>query len=304
MDFPVKGILPSLGLIISALITILIGQFVIGVDPGTLSVYTLFATWFAFIISTGGGWPLQKVKAPIRGFIFLAVSLAYGLLHMWAQPNIFGFSADYYWPAIANLFLAIGITIAFDNKLVQGLKTPHAMIMNILFWYLLAFGLFFFVPFLNGMIPSIWFAFFVLFFFWMDRYPISELQQPAKAILSFAVMVGCGILLNYIFKWFFKTDFFQPDAGFWFAAFVFWLVITSWVFDTWPFQKIKQPKKGLIGLLLTVALASATFCIVVFATKLSLPDAVSYTWIFICWAYMWPICLDKWPARNKPEEKA
>jgi hypothetical protein len=310
MSFPIRGIIPTVCLIIAAILTIVIGEAALGIDPGTLSVFTLFATWFAFILSTGGGWPLQKANAAVRGFIFLAISLIYGYVHMWAQPLLFGFSADFYWPLIANLFLAIGITIAFDNKLVSGLKPLSAMILNILFWYLFAFALLYMFPHINGgMIPAIWFAWFVFYFFWMERHPIANMPQPAKGILSFVVMVACGVLLNNIFRWFFDTGFFNPDAGFWFASWVFWLVITSWVFDTWPFDKIKQPLKGLAGLVLTVALATATFCIVSFGTNLSMGEAGSYTWIFICWAYIWPICFGKWPAKvpapePEPIEKA
>ena len=304
MSFPIKGILPTICLVVFALLTILIGQTVLGFDPGTLSVFTLFATWFAFMLSTAGGWPLEKASIPIRGFIFLLISLGYGLLHMWAQPRIFGLSEDFFWPMIANLFLAIGITIAFENKLVSGLKQPAALILNALFWYLFAAGLLFLVPHLGGMIPAIWFAWFVFHFFWMDRYPVGNLPQPAKALLSFVIMVACGVLLNFVFRWFFNSGFFQPDAGFWFACWVFWLVITSWIFDTWPFQKLAQPVKCLVGLLITVALATITFCIVAFGTDIGFPDAGSYAWIFISWSYIWPICFGKWPAKVASEETA
>ena len=297
-SFPVKGLLPSIGVVLAAVLTILIGNAVLGIDPGTLSIFTLFVTWAAFMISTAGGWPLEKFSIPVRGFTFIVISLIYGVFHIWAQPNIFGFSGDYYWPVIANLFLAIGITIAFDNKLVSGLKQPYALIFNILFWYIFTFVLLYLVPVFNGMVPSIWFAWFVFFFFWLGRYPLSELPQPTKGILSLVIMGSLGILLNFIFIWFFNTNFFQPDAGFWFAAWVFWLVITSWIFDTWPFQNLKQPRRGLIGLPLTVALATITYVIVVYGTNISLPDAGSYGWIFISWAYIWPIFLQKWPAKS------
>jgi len=298
MKFPLKGLLPTIGILICSILTIWIGINLLGYDAGIVSIYTLFATWFAFILSTGGGWPIEGVPQPYRGFIFLIICLAYGFLHMWAQPVVFGFSAKYYWPAIANLFLAIGITISLDNKLVEGLKQPVALIMNILFWYLFAFLLLYIIPVNNGMVPSIWFAWFVFLFFWMDRYPISDLPQPAKSVLSFAIMAGAGIFLNYIFKWFFHTTFFQPDAGTWFAVWVFWLVLSSWVFDTWPFQDVKQPTKGIIGLVLTVVLASVTYYIIAYVAKVNLQDAVGYAWIFVSWVYMWPICLGKWPARE------
>lgn len=298
--FPMRGILPAVGVLVCSIVTVWVGVGRIGLDPGTLSVYTLFATWFAFVISTAEGWPIAGVRQPARGLIFIAVCLAYGAFHMWAQPRLFGFPETYFWPAIANLFLAIGITIAFDNKLVAGLKQPTAVIMNILFWYLFAYLLFYIVPVNNGMVPAIWFAWFLFFFFWMERYPISHLPQPAKAILSFCIMAGCGVLLNYVFSWFFKTYFFRPDAGAWFAAWVFWLVMSSWIFDTWPFQTVRQPVKGGIGLVLTVILASVTYWVIVFVARIDLASAVGYLWIFICWAYIWPICLGKWPAAEKP----
>jgi len=297
--FPMRGLLPAIGLILCAVLTLWIGGGLLRIDPGTLSVFTLFATWFAFVISTGEGWPIAKVPQPWRGFIFLLVCLAYGVFHMWAQPKLFGFSADFFWPAIANLFLAIGITIAFDNKLVAGLKQPIALIMNIAFWYLFAYLMIIVVPVNNGMVPAIWFAWFLFVFFWLERWPIAGLPQPSKGILSFCMMVGFGVLLNYIFVWFFNSSFFQPDANSWFACWVFWLVMTSWIFDTWPFQTLKQPTKGVVGLVLTVALASITYVLLRFVFGVELANLGSYVWVFICWAYLWPICLGKWPATEK-----
>lgn len=304
MSFPLKGLIPTIGIVVMSVLTIWVGTVQLGYNPGIVSVYTLFATWFAFVISTTGGWPIADVPQPMRGFIFLLVALAYGFFHMWAQPVLFGFSNDLFWPIIANLFFALGITMALDGKLVEGLKQPAAVIMNILFWYLLAFVLLFILPVNNGMVPAIWFGWFLFYFFWLDRYPLANIPQPAKAVLSFAVMGTLGVLLNYVFKWFFHTGFFQPDAGCWFAAWVFWLVITSWVFDTWPFQAMKQPAKGLVGLILTVALASLTYYVIVFVAKISLANALGYLWIFISWAYLWPICLGKWPVKEKASSAA
>ncbi len=298
-SFPARGVLPTIGILVCAILTIGIGVGMLHIDPGTLSVYTLFATWFAFIVSMAEGWPIAKVSQPVRGFIFILVCLLYGAFHMWAQPNLFGIDAKYFWPAIANLFLAIGITIALDNKLVVGLKQPVAVIMNILFWYLVAYLLIYLIPYNNGMVPAIWFAWFLFYFFWMDRFPIADLPQPAKGILSLCVLGACGILLNYVFMWFFNTYFFNPNANSWFASWVFWLVISSWVFDTWPFQNIPQPRKAGVGLVLTVVLASITWYVIAYVLKIALGDAIGYLWVFICWGYIWPICLGKWPATEK-----
>lgn len=298
--FPMRGVLPAIGILVLSALTIWIGVGQLHLDPGKLAVFTLFATWFAFVISTAEGWPIAKASRAWRGFIFVIVCLLYGAFHMWAQPRLLGFSDTYYWPVIANLFLAIGITIAFDNKLVAGLKQPIAVIMNILFWYLFAYLIIYIVPGNNGMVPAIWFAWFLFIFFWLERWPIANQPQPAKGILSFCMMVGSAVLLNYVFVWFFHSSFFQPDANSWFACWVFWLVMTSWVFDTWPVQALKQPGKGLVGLVLTVALASTTYVVLRFAIGIELANLGSYVWVFICWGYIWAICLAKWPATEEP----
>ncbi len=78
---PVRGIIPILCVIISSVIFIGVGQGTLGIDSGMLSVYALFFVWTAFIVSLAGKWPLGKVKQPLRGFSYLAISLVFGILH-------------------------------------------------------------------------------------------------------------------------------------------------------------------------------------------------------------------------------
>lgn len=291
------NIVSFLGIVVCSILSVIIGTSVLHYDVGMVSVFTLFATWFAFIVSNAEYWPFGKVKQPVKGLIFVAVCLGYAVIHLLTQDKIFGFSADYYWPFIANLFLGIGITTAFDNRLVAGLKQPVAVIANILVWYLLTAALFVLVPVYNGMVPAVWFAWFVFYLFWMEKWPIAELPLPQRGIITMFVLAALGALLAYIFVWFFKTSFFSPDAGTWFAQWVWWLVFTSWVMGTRPFQNLKQPAKGLAGLALTVALASVTYAI----SSRIFPDLGylnSLTWIFVSWVYIWPLCFQTWPSSS------
>ncbi len=283
------------GIVILSLLSVIVGTNVLHFDTLTISVFLLFATWAAFMASVAGYWPFSKVKQPGKGLIVVVFTFIYAAFHMLTQETIFGFPKVYYWPFIANLFLGLGLTAIFDYKLTSELKQPLAIIVNILVWYLLSVALFVVVPVLNGMVPAIWFAWFVYYFFWLERWPIAELPQPRKGIITMFILAGLGGLLAYIFVWIFNTSFFKPDAGTWFAQWVWWLVFTSWVLGQWPFQALKQPAKGLVGLLVTVVLASITY----FVTSNIWPDLnylLGASWIFVCWVYIWPIC---WPAGSK-----
>lgn len=98
--------------------------------------------------------------------------------------NALGFGSEYYWPLISNLFLGIGIIIAFGNRLVEGFAQPKAIALNILFCYVLAILLIQFM----GFVPAIWFALFVYVIFWLEQWPLSKASQPAKGILCFVII--------------------------------------------------------------------------------------------------------------------
>ncbi|MCK9442516.1 MAG: hypothetical protein M0Q13_13990 [Methanothrix sp.] len=286
---PLRGLIPIIFVVIGSILFIVIGSNLLGLDPGTLSVYALFFVWTAFLISLSDKWPFQKVEQPYVGLIFLTVALIIGVLHPVAM-NVLGFGPEYYWPLISNLFLGVGLVIAFGNKLVNGLSQPKAVALNTLFCYVLAALLIKFM----GFVPALWFALFVYVIFWLEQWPVLNLAQPSKGILSFVIIGFLSLILDYGFK-LAGTSFFKPDAGLWFVIWVWWLVAFSWQLETWPVKGLSQPVKGIAGLGITIALTFISYYIVT-SSGLDAGTAGSYVWIFVSWLYAWDIVFSKWPA--------
>jgi len=289
---PLRGLIPLIFVIIGSLLFIVIGEQVFKVNPGMLAVYALFFVWTAFVISLMDRWPVQKRKQPVVGFIFLTAALIIGILHPVIIDTL-GFGAAYYWPLISNLFLGIGIVIAFGNQIVAGLKQPKAFALNSLFMYVAAIVLL--LAF--GFVPAIWFAFFVFVFFWMETWPVANAKQPSKGIILFVIMGFFSLILEYLFEQV-GTSFFQPDAGLWFVIWVWWLVTTSWTLETWPFKNMAQPGKAVAGLITTVVLTFVTYFVVLDVLNVGLAVAGSYVWIFVSWLYTWDIVFGKWPTER------
>jgi len=287
---PIRGILPVICVIISSLLFIGIGQGFLGISPGDLSVYALFFVWTAFIISLAGNWPFEKIRQPIRGFYYLIIALVLGILH----PVIIGwvgYGPETYWPLISNLFLGIGIIIAFGNPLVKGLPQPAAVFFNALFCYVFAIVL----MMGYGFVPAIWFAMFVYYLFWVEQWPLQNIAQPAKGILVFTVLGLFSLILWHAYTTV-GTSFFKPEAGLFFVLFVWWLVMFSWNLETWPAQKIAQPKKGIIGLIIALSLSGLSYVVIVQVLGINAGIAGSIVWVFVSWLYTWDIVLGKWPA--------
>lgn len=289
---PLRGLLPSIMVILGAIAFIFAGENIFNLDPGTLAVYALFFVWVAFVISLCEKWPVGKWKQPAVGLFFLTVALIIGALHP-LMMGWLGFGAEWYWPLISNLFLGVGIVIAFSNGLVGGFKQPKSIFSNALFMYVFAIVCLLWF----GFVPAIWFAIFVLYFFWLETWPFASVKQPARGILLFVVMGFLALLFEYAFE---KagTTFFNSDAGLWFVLWTWWLVVTSWELETWPLKNIRQPLKGLGGFLITVPLTFATYYVIVDVLHLPLGDAGMYAWIFVAWVYSWDILFGKWPAER------
>lgn len=289
---PLRGLIPTFFVIVFSLLFIYLGEQVFNLNYNEIAVYALFFVWTAFVISLAGQWPVARWKQPAVGLFFVTVALVLGIMH----PTIMdwlGFGPEWAWPLISNLFLGVGLVMAFDNGLVAGMKQPRAVFSNALFMYIFAIvALLWF-----GFVPSIWFAFFVFVFFWMEKWPFAETKQPAKGIMLFVVMGFFALLLEYGFE-FAGTTFFNPDAGLWFVTFVWWLVLSSWVMETWPLQKVRQPLKGLGGLLLTVPLTFVTYFLIVDVLGITEAAAGMYVWVFVSWLYSWDIIFGKWPAER------
>ncbi|WP_410509826.1 hypothetical protein RSJ42_06740 [Methanosarcina hadiensis] len=287
---PVRGIIPVLCVVISSIIFIGIGQGTFGINPDMLSVYALFFVWAAFIVSLAGNWPLEKVKQPLRGITYLGICLVGGVLH----PLIIswlGYGSETYWPLISNLFLGIGIIIAFDNPFVNCFSQPKAVFFNALFCYV--FAIILMVGY--GFVPSIWFAMFVYYFFWVEKWPLQQVSQPVKGILAFTVLGFLSLIFWQAYSMA-GTSFFKPEGGLFFVLFVWWLVMFSWNLETWPVQKVAQPIKGIIGLTISLILTVLSYAIILKILVIDPGTAGSIVWIFVSWLYTWDIVLSKWPA--------
>ena len=287
---PLRGLIPISCVIFSSIIFILIGENIFHVDPGLLSVFALFFVWSAFVISLTNREPLKKIKQPVWGLIFLLIALTAGILHPFVM-NALGYGQEFYWPIISNLFLGIGLVIAFGNPFAAKYKQPKAVCLSALFMYTFAI----LTTIACGMIPAIWFAFFVYMFFCLDQWPVSDSPQPIKGIMIFTIMAAMSLVLEYSFR-LFDTSFFQPDGGLWFVTWIWWLVAFSWQLESWPFQKFKQPLKGFLILILTVTLTISMFYIIIHILGLNSSMASAYIWIFVSWLYSWDILFGKWPA--------
>lgn len=294
---PLRGIIPLIFVLIASVLFILGGKILFGLDAAMLSVYALFFVWTAFLISMCNRWPFQKLRQPVVGFIFLAVALIIGILHP-VIMQVLGFSPDLYWPLISNLFLGIGILIAFDNKLVDGFSQPVAIALNALFCYVLAILLIQ----VFGMVPAIWFAIFVFVVFWQEFWPVKNTSQPTKGIFAFVLIGAFTLILEYGFRAA-GTDFFKPDAGLWFVLFVWWLVTTSWQLETWPVKQVAQPVKAIIGLIISVILTCTSYFIIVSVLRFDPGIAGGYVWVFVAWLYTWDIVFGKWPAERSGEKE-
>jgi hypothetical protein len=290
---PLRGLIPIILVVICSLIFIWVAENLFDIGPGWQAIYALFFVWTAFVISLIEKWPLAKVRQPYVGFAFLTAALVIGILHPFVIEWLGYDKLAMAWPLISNLFLGVGVVVAFSNMFVAGLKQPASIAMNSLFMYVFAIILLLWI----GFVPAIWFAFFVFFFFWMGTWPVQNVPQPGKGILSFVVMGFFAMILWYAFNAL-GTSFFNPDAGLWFVIWVFWLVSTSWQLETWPFAKVKQPAKAIGGLVLTVALTFVTYYIIADVLKMNLGDAGMYVWVFVSWLYSWDIVFGKWPAER------
>lgn len=290
---PLRGLIPSFFVIVFSLLFIFLGEQIFNLTPGEIAVYALFFVWTAFVISLAGNWPVSGWKQPAVGLFFVTVALVLGILHPFVMEWL-GYGPEWAWPVISNLFLGVGLVMAFDNGLAGDMKQPMAVFSNALFMYIFAIvALLWF-----GFVPAIWFAMFVFVFFWMEKWPFQQTKQPAKGIMLFVVMGFFALLLEYCFE-FAGTTFFNPDAGLWFVTFVWWLVLSSWVFETWPLQQVKQPAKGLGGLILSVVMTFATYFIIVDVLALEVGVAGMYVWVFVSWLYSWDIIFGKWPAERQ-----
>jgi hypothetical protein len=278
--------------ILGSVIFIYVGENIFSLDPGALAVYALFFVWVAFVISLCEKWPVCKWKQPAIGLFFLTAALIIGALHPLIM-GLLGFGSEWYWPMISNLFLGVGIVIAFGNGLVGGFKQPKSVFSNALFMYVFAIVCLLWF----GFVPAIWFAIFVLYIFWFETWPFASTKQPAKGILLFTVMGFLALLFEFAFE---KagTTFFNPDAGLWFVLWTWWLVLTSWELETWPLKNIRQPLKGLGGFLITVPLTFASYFVIVNILNLPLGNAGMYVWIFVAWVYSWDLIFGKWPAER------
>jgi hypothetical protein len=70
----------------------------------------------------------------------------------------------------------------------------------------------------------------------------------------------------------------------------------SWNLETWPAQKVTQPKKGIIGLIIAFALTGLSYVVIVQVLGINAGIAGSIVWVFVSWLYTWDIVLGKWPA--------
>ncbi len=287
---PVRGIIPVLCVIVSSIIFIGIGQGTFGINPNTLSVYALFFVWTAFLVSLAGNWPLEKVRQPLRGITYLVICLVVGMLHPLVISWL-GYGSETYWPLISNLFLGVGIIIAFDNPFVNGFSQPKAVFFNALFCYVFAIIL----MMGYGFVPSIWFAIFVYYFFWVEKWPLQKVAQPVKGILAFTVLGFLSLIFWQAYSMA-GTSFFKPEGGLFFVLFVWWLVMFSWNLETWPAQKISQPIKGIEGLIISLVLTVLSYVIILKVLVIDPGTAGSIVWIFVSWLYTWDIVLAKWPA--------
>lgn len=294
---PLRGLVPTIFVIIGSLIFIWVGEEIFGIDPGMLSVYALFFVWTAFVISLWDKWPFQKLKQPAVGMAFLVFTLVVGILHPFVMEWL-GFGSEYYWPLISNLFLAVGLVIAFGNPLIRNTKQPKSAWFNTLAMYIFAILLIM----VFGFVPAIWFAMFVFLFFWLGQWPAENSPQPVKGIMLFVIMAAFSLILEYLFEYF-GTSFFQPDAGLWFVIWVWWLVLTSWQLETWPLHNVKQPLKGIGGLIITVPLTFITYYLVTSVLGLDAGIAGAYIWVFVSWLYTWDIVFGKWPAERPVDSK-
>ncbi|HEY3421179.1 MAG TPA: hypothetical protein VGK23_11565 [Methanomassiliicoccales archaeon] len=289
---PLRGLIPALFVIIASFIFIFLGEQIFKMASGDIAVYALFFVWVAFVISLAEKWPMGKWKQPAVGLGFVTIALVLGILHPLIMEWL-GFGPEWSWPLISNLFLAVGLVIAFSNGLVAGFKQPKSVFSNALFMYVFAVvGLLWF-----GFVPAIWFAMFVFVFFWMETWPFAATKQPAKGISLFVVMGFFALLLEYAFEQA-GTTFFNPDAGLWFVLFVWWLVLTSWQLETWPLKNVKQPGKALGGLIISATLTFVSYYVIVDVIGIGLGAAGMYVWVFVSWLYTWDIVFGKWPAER------
>ncbi|MDD4126923.1 MAG: hypothetical protein PHV39_04465 [Methanomicrobium sp.] len=289
---PLRGLIPAVFVIIVSIISIYAGELIFGLDAAMLSVYALFFVWTAFLISLCDRWPFEKLSQPASGLAFLMIALIIGIFHP-IIIQLLGFPSTLFWPLISNLFLGVGIIIAFGNKLVEGFAQPASIGLNTLFCYTLAI----LIIQIFGMVPSIWFAIFVFVIFWLDFWPVKEASQPAKGILTFVLIGALTLILEYSFI-IADTDFFNPDASLWFVLFVWWLVLSSWQFETWPFVKFVQPEKAILGLIISVILTFTSYYMIVLVLRFEPGIASGYVWVFVAWLYTWDIVFGKWPAEQ------
>lgn len=278
---------------------LLTGLFGLDYGPGTL-VFTVCFTYFWQIGWSFGGWPANKWttsrwKQGAFNWVLLML-VAWGTIALWGWYYDKPFEATQIgmW-AQTTIFAGVMSLFFFGNELLLpselGSKQPFAGMTNFV-WAVLFVPLgLLFVPQLAGAqalyIPWIWFPVALVVMSYFQGWPFDRLRQPRAGIAYMGAVLAATLLFLAILHRA-GTDFFAGgDAGLKAAIFgVIWTdvgISLAWLFNMWPIGRLRQPLKGAVATLGTIAVSYGIYALVVGAVSADQLPAV----LFAGFAFLW-----------------
>lgn len=213
-------------------------------------------SWFFFgfaILAYWELWPFSGIKQPLRGFLagvisWIAAVVGWKVFLIWLEPTnalavlsytqFFLFTTAWFyhnWP-VANLRQPLKGIILSVSALVFGISVYKIIgaIDQMYIFYL----------------PQWFFSFFA-------DWPVSSAKPALKGTFWAATILAFSWVTDLIFNTLNKPI--SSAGGADLFALVFAAMLLAFAFESWPFNKVKQPFQGLLVIVSTLVLTTALY---------------------------------------------
>lgn len=218
-------------------------------------ISSFFALWFADF----GNWPFDRFSTIKMGFLTGACSLILSWItwHYIDMTDWIAYNKGI--PMATTLFfLYLVVSLSFKNRHLKDVPVYKKPFINLVLYFFLAYILIKMgevapLPILRG-IPFFWLPMAFFYFFSLDSWITDEMVQPSKGIVDVltVLFLGSALVLGLIHGINVEPLIvhLNPELLAWTGAFSTAAVPLFILMDNHPWDRLKQPLVGIVGLFL------------------------------------------------------